>query len=194
MRNLKRIYLIKKDTSKQNDSNNWIEMSVDEYNRFATTDEGQKRKVNIAPLFGFEFGDTDYFVEMEPEEAKKVRSEYNRHCYLQQLEADSGIMTVSSDELDIFDENEKGDFLVDEDAFVDRIYEEKETTQEIQKALMMLTEKQRDIIISLIYTDNPMKVSEYAKLNGLTAPAVIQTRDRALKQLGIILRKMGIGG
>ena len=194
MRKLKRIYLIKKDTSKQKEPNNWIEMSVDEYNRFIATDDGQKRKANIAPLYGFGFGDIDYFVEMEPEEAKKVRSEYNRHCYLQQLEADSGIVTVSSDELDLFDGNEKGDFFVDEDAFVDRIYEEKETTQEIQKALTMLTEKQRDIIVSLIYTDTPMKVSEYAKLKGMTSPAVIQTRDRALKQLGIILRKMGIGG
>ena len=79
-------------------------------------------------------------------------------------------------------------------AFVDKSFIAKETSLEIQKALSMLTDKQRDIICSLVYTDEPVRVIDYAKTHNMTSAAVIQTKERALKQLKKILINFGIGG
>lgn len=70
---------------------------------------------------------------------------------MKRLEKESGCVTVSLNELDLYGENEQEDRIVDQTAFVDKIYIAKETSAEIQKALSMLTDKQRDIICSLVW-------------------------------------------
>lgn len=88
-----------------------------------------------------------YYIETTREEVSKIRKENNRHAYLKRLEKESGCVTVSLNELDLYGENEQEDRIVDPTAFVDKIYIAKETSAEIQKALSMLTDKQRDKVV-----------------------------------------------
>lgn len=191
---MKKLFFVKKDANEPTGANNWIKMDVDEFKQFTSTKEGKNRRNNFAPLFGFGTGDADYYIETTREEVNRIRKDNNRHAYLKKLETESGFVTVSLNELDLFGENEQEDRIVDETAFVEKIYIAKETTSEIKKALSMLTDKQRDIICSLVYTDEPVKVIDYAKSHNMTSAAVIQTKERALKQLKKILIKFGIGG
>lgn len=191
---MRKLFFVKKNVNEPTGASNWIEMNVDEFNEFISTEEGKARKNYFAPLFGFGTGDADYYIETTCEEVSKIRKENNRHAYLKRLEKESGCVTVSLNELDLYGENEQEDRIVDQTAFVDKIYIAKETSAEIQKALSMLTDKQRDIICSLVYTDEPVRVIDYAKAHNMTSVAVIQTKERALKQLKKILIKFGIGG
>lgn len=191
---MRKLFFVKRNVNEPTGASNWIEMNVDEFNKFISTEEGKARKNNFAPLFGFGAGDADYYIETTREEVSKIRKENNRHAYLKRLEMESGCVTVSLNELDLYGENEQEDRIVDPTAFVDKIYIAKETSAEIQKALSMLTDKQRDIICSLVYTDEPVRVIDYAKAHNMTSVAVIQTKERALKQLKKILIKFGIGG
>lgn len=191
---MKKLFFVKKDVNEPTGTNNWIEMNVDEFKKFISTEEGKARKNNFAPLLGFGTGDADYYIETTREEVSKIRKDNNRHAYLKKLEMESGFVTVSLNELDLFGENEQEDRIVDMTAFVDRSFIAKETSLEIQKALSMLTDKQRDIICSLVYTDEPVRIIDYAKTHNMTSAAVIQTKERALKQLKKILINFGIGG
>ena len=191
---MRKLFFVKKNVNEPTGASNWIEMNVDEFKKFISTEEGKARKNNFAPLLGFGTGDADYYIETTREEVGKIRKDNNRHAYLKKLEMESGFVTVSLNELDLFGENEQEDRIVDMTAFVDKSFIEKETSLEIQKALSMLTDKQRDIICSLVYTDEPVRVIDYAKTHNMTSAAVIQTKERALKQLKKILIKFGIGG
>jgi len=191
---MKKLFFVKKNVNEPTGTDNWIEMNVDEFKKFIETEDGRNRRNNFAPLLGFGTGDADYYVETTREEVRKIRKDNNRHAYLKKLEMESGFVTVSLNELDLFDENEKEERITDMTAFVDKIFLAKETSLEIQKALSMLTDKQRDIICLLVYTDEPVRVIDYAKTHNMTSAAVIQTKERALKQLKKILINFGIGG
>lgn len=82
-------------------------MNVDEFNKFISTEEGKARKNNFAPLFGFGTGDADYYIETTREEVSRIRKENNRHAYLKRLEKESGCVTVSLNELDLYGEKNK---------------------------------------------------------------------------------------
>lgn len=161
---MRKLFFVKKNVNEPTGASNWIEMNVNEFNEFISTEEGRARKNNFAPLFGFGTGDADYYIETTREEVGKIRKENNRHAYLKRLEKESGCVTVSLNELDLYGENEQEDRIVDQTAFVDKIYIAKETSAEIQKALSMLTDKQRDIICSLVYTDEPVRVIAYSSI------------------------------
>ena len=191
---MKKLFFVKKNVNEPTGTDNWIEMNVNEFKKFIETEDGRNRRNNFAPLLGFGTGDADYYVETTREEVRKIRKDNNRHAYLKKLEMESGFVTVSLNELDLFDENEKEERITDMTAFVDKIFLAKETSLEIQKALSMLTDKQRDIICLLVYTDEPVRVIDYAKTHNMTSAAVIQTKERALKQLKKILINFGIGG
>lgn len=191
---MKKLFFVKKNVNEPTGTDNWIEMNVDEFKKFIETEAGRNRRNNFAPLLGFGTGDADYYIETTREEVSKIRKDNNRHAYLKKLEMESGFVTVSLNEIDLFGENEQEDRIVDMTAFVDKIFIAKETSLEIQKALSMLTDKQRDIICLLVYTDEPVRVIDYAKTHNMTSAAVIQTKERALKQLKKILINFGIGG
>ena len=56
---MKKLFFVKKDVNEPTGTNNWIEMNVDEFNKFISTVEGIARKNYFAPLLGFGPGDAD---------------------------------------------------------------------------------------------------------------------------------------
>ena len=106
---MKKLFFVKKDVNEPTGTNNWIEMNVDEFKKFISTEEGKARKNNFAPLLGFGTGDADYYIETTREEVSKIRKDNNRHAYLKKLEMESGFVTVSLNELDLFGVNEQED-------------------------------------------------------------------------------------
>lgn len=102
---MRKLFFVKKNVNEPTGASNWIEMNVDEFNEFISTEEGKARKNNFAPLLGFGTGDADYYIETTREEVSKIRKENNRHAYLKRLEKESGCVTVSLNELDLYGEN-----------------------------------------------------------------------------------------
>lgn len=76
---MKKLFFVKKDVNEPTGTNNWIEMNVDEFKKFISTEEGKARKNNFAPLLGFGTGDADYYIETTREEVSKIRKDNNRH-------------------------------------------------------------------------------------------------------------------
>ena len=87
---MRKLFFVKKNVNEPIGASNWIEMNVDEFNEFISTEEGKARKNNFAPLFGFGTGDADYYIETTREEVSRIRKENNRHAYLKRLEKESG--------------------------------------------------------------------------------------------------------
>lgn len=79
---MRKLFFVKKNVNEPTGASNWIEMNVDEFNEFISTEEGKARKNNFAPLFGFGTGDADYYIETTREEVSRIRKENNRHAYL----------------------------------------------------------------------------------------------------------------
>ena len=50
---MRKLFFVKKNVNEPTGASNWIEMNVDEFNEFISTEEGKARKNNFAPLFGF---------------------------------------------------------------------------------------------------------------------------------------------
>ena len=105
---MRKLFFVKKNVNEPTGASNWIEMNVDKFNKFISSEEGKARKNNFAPLFGFGAGDADYYIETTREEVSRIRKENNRHAYLKRLEMESGCVTVSLNELDLRRERTRG--------------------------------------------------------------------------------------
>ena len=74
------IYLVKKNPNKPNSEDNWLMMSIAEFNEFVKTPEAKGRY--FADLGAHEYSDIWYVAECDKETALKWRKELNRHYYL----------------------------------------------------------------------------------------------------------------
>ena len=100
------IYLVKKNPNKPNSEDNWLMMSIAEFNGFVKTPEAKGRY--FADLGAHEYSDIWYVAECDKETALKWRKELNRHYYLKRMERESGLQTVSMSALIIEDEEYNG--------------------------------------------------------------------------------------
>ena len=111
------IYLVKKNPNKPNSEDNWLMMSIAEFNEFVKTPEAKGRY--FADLGAHEYSDIWYVAECDKETALKWRKELNRHYYLKRMERESGLQTVSMSSLIIEDEEYNGEEIIaDPDADV----------------------------------------------------------------------------
>ena len=104
------IYLVKKNPNKPNSEDNWLMMSIAEFNEFVKTPEAKGRY--FADLGAHEYSDIWYVAECDKETALKWRKELNRHYYLKRMERESGLQTVSMSSLIIEDEEYNGEEII----------------------------------------------------------------------------------
>ena len=69
---MRKLFFVKRNINEPTGASNWIEMNVDEFNKFISTEDGKARKNNFAPLFGFGVDDADYYIETTREEVSGI--------------------------------------------------------------------------------------------------------------------------
>lgn len=180
------IYLVKKNPNIPNSSDNWIEMSIDEYNAFVKTPAAQGRY--FADIGGHEDNTTWYVVECPRETALAWRRELNRHYYLKRKEQESGIQTISMSSLIINDEEYNGEEIIP-DSDVDVVAEvmQKITFERLEYALNLLSDWEYEIVYLLYLTDKPISERNLAKKLGLPQKTLNNRKLQILSRIKIFL-------
>ena len=157
------IYLVKKNPNKPNSEDNWLMMSIAEFNEFIKTPEARGRY--FADLGAHEYSDIWYVAECDKETALKWRKELNRHYYLKRMERESGLQTVSMSSLIIEDEEYNGEEIIaDPDADVVAEVMLKIAFETLETALNSLSAEEYMIIHHMFLAEKTMSEREYAKL------------------------------
>ena len=176
------VYLIKKNPNLPNSEDNWIMMSIAEFNEFIKTPVAKGRY--FADVGAHEYSDTWYVVECDKETALKWRRELNRHYYLKRMERESGLKTVSMSSLIINEEEYNGEeILADSDADVVAEVMQKMAFETLEKALDSLTAEEYDILYNLYLTDEPLTEREYGMLKGIPQKTLNDRKIRILKKV-----------
>ena len=176
------IYLVKKNPNKPNSEDNWLMMSIAEFNGFVKTPEAKGRY--FADLGAHEYSDIWYVAECDKETALKWRKELNRHYYLKRMERESGHQTVSMSSLIIEDEEYNGEEIIaDPDADVVAEVMQKIAFETLEKALNSLSAAEYDIIFHLYLADEPLTEREYGALKGIPQKTLNDRKIRILKKV-----------
>lgn len=143
---MRKIYLVKKDPAKDG-QDNWITMNGYEFAMFMKTLEGQARKDGFGQIDACGSDDNIIVMECGAEIARKWRAEKDRHDYLVEKEIASGITTFSYSSIYSEDEDVTGeDMLRDENCNVEEIAVLNLQIEELQSAINMLQEQERNVI------------------------------------------------
>ena len=176
------IYLVKKNPNKPNSEDNWLMMSIAEFNEFVKTPEAKGRY--FADLGAHEYSDIWYVAECDKETALKWRKELNRHYYLKRMERESGLQTVSMSSLIIEDEEYNGEEIIaDPDADVVAEVMQKMDFALLEKALDSLTLDEYELIYRLVLSGDEGSDNDYAAEKKVSPPAVCKRKKRILKKI-----------
>lgn len=176
---IKTIYLVKKNPNKPNSEDNWLMMSIAEFNEFVKTPEAKGRY--FADLGAHEYSDIWYVAECDKETALKRRKELNRHYYLKRMERESGLQTVSMSSLIIEDEEYNGEEIIaDPEADVVAEVMQKIDFDCLTKALDAISDSDYELIYNLILSENPLSEQEFADLKSVSQQAISKRKIKVL--------------
>ena len=157
------IYLVKKNPNKPNSEDNWLMMSIAEFNKFVQTPEAKGRY--FADLGAHEYSDIWYVAECDKETALKWRKELNRHYYLKRMERESEFQTVSMSSLIINEEEYNGEEIIaDPDADVVAEVMQKIAFETLEHALDKLDAEEYALIHHMFLAEETLSEREYAKV------------------------------
>ena len=179
---IKTIYLVKKNPNKPNSEDNWLMMSIAEFNEFVKTPEAKGRY--FADLGAHEYSDIWYVAECDKETALKWRKELNRHYYLKRMERESGLQTVSMSSLIIEDEEYNGEEIIaDPDADVVAEVMQKIAFETLEHALDTLNTEEYEMIYHFFLAEKVLTEREYAAITGIPHQTVHFRKKTILENL-----------
>ena len=176
------IYLVKKNPNKPNSEDNWLMMSIAEFNEFVKTPEAKGRY--FADLGAHEYSDIWYVAECDKETALTWRKELNRHYYLKRMERESGLQTVSMSSLIIEDEEYNGEEIIaDPEADVVAEVMFKIDNDTLTVALDSLKREEYEVIYHFYLSDNPIPELELGVMLGIPRRTLNYRKNTAIKKL-----------
>lgn len=179
---IKTIYLVKKNPNKPNSEDNWLMMSIAEFNEFVKTPDAKGRY--FADLGAHEYSDIWYVAECDKETALKWRKELNRHYYLKRMERESGLQTVSMSSLIIEDEEYSGEEVIaDPEANVVAEVMQKIEFERLALALDSLSAAEYELIHILELAEHPVTLTEVAEVYNVKPSTIMRRRDKILKKI-----------
>lgn len=176
------IYLVKKNPNKPDSEDNWLTMSIAEFNEFIRTPEAKGRY--FADLGAHEYSDVWYIAECDKATALKGRKEFNRHYYLKRMERESGFQTVSMSSLIIGDELYNGEEIIaDPDADVVAEVMQKIALETLETALDSLSAEEFAIIHHMYLAEETLSEREYARVLGVPRMTLRYWKMQALEKV-----------
>ena len=168
-------------------NDNWIEMNSFEFEQFVHTPEGRERRYNFGRLDACSEDDAIIYIECGVEKAKEWESEINRRKYIQKVKKACDVTVCSYSTLISDDypfETYSGEqYLEDTDYDLEEIVMKKLDLERLHDALKTLSQEQMDLICALYLRDEPMSVSQYASVLGISKNAVQCRKNVVLKKL-----------
>lgn len=188
----KKICLVKKDPSLPDAPGNWIVMNGYEFSNFLKTSNGAQRKGNFVSMPPFDYDDPNdiwYVIEYgRKKRRKKVKSQENRAHYVKKNEFDYPLEIVSySHMLDDGQEDDYEHLMIDPDCFVEDDAVDNLQWYEVLTAIDQLSEFDREVITSFYLRKVPETENEYAKRHGITQGSAHERKDRAIRNLRLIV-------
>ena len=186
---MKKIYLVKKDPSKDS-TDNWITMSGYEFARFMETPDGKSRKDNFGQINSCGDGDDILVVECGQAAAAQLRAEKDRHDYLLEQQAASQYTTTSYSSIEDEDEEIPAEnFIPDERVNVAETAFLNLQRKCLREYVNLLTKNDRVLIKALILSDHPLTERQYGEMVGLDRNQVHTAKCRLLRGLKKFLEK-----
>lgn len=185
---MKKIYLAKKDPAMPADGSNWIVMNSYDFAMFMKTPEGQKRKNNFGQLDACSRNEYIIVAECGSESAKEWRSSKDEHDYLVNVEKEMGFTVFSYNTQETSEDDMSGEeLIVDKNCDVEQEVLRKIEYEELYKALSLLSDDDKNLLVCLFLHQKPMTEREYAKEYGEKQTSVNYRKARALERLKKIL-------
>ena len=180
-------YIIARQCDMPMSNDNWIEMNSFEFEQFVHTPEGRERRYNFGRLDACSEDDAIIYIECGVEKAKEWESEINRRKYIQKVKKACDVTVCSYSTLISDDypfETYSGEqYLEDTDYDLEEIVMKKLDLERLHDALKTLSQEQMDLICALYLRDEPMSVSQYASVLGISKNAVQCRKNVVLKKL-----------
>ena len=184
---MKKIFLIKKDITK-NAQDNWIIMNSHDFYMFSKTEDGKLRTRNVVRMPDEEKTGPILYMEVDDDTAKEWRSEFNHMAYRNRISTESQISTVSYHGIKTEDEELSGEDLIsDSDCDVEAEALSTICISSLKKAFASLSDSERTLIEYLYLSDSPMTEREYAALLGISHQRVNKKKIAVLKKLKKIM-------
>ena len=170
------VYMVKKDVSLPNQSDNWFLFSGKKFKEYIESHDMTGRY--FANLGGEENAPEIYIAECSKEQCRKWTAEYERHKYLRKVEKESNVVVFLESqlcrdgvELSLDDITASDDSLIEDDFIRNFEYEE------LRKAMELLPSKQRRAL-ELFYFSN--KVLSKDELDNIHLKRIEAARIEAI--------------
>ena len=186
---MKKIYLGKKDVTKDNCPDNWIQMNAYEFAMFVQTPEGAARREGFGQLDAVGTNDAIIFIECGADTARKWRSDKDHHDYLAEAESSSGIATFSLEGMQDDEESEDQgkDLIADEKVNVEADVIAKLELEALRAVIKYLSAVEMELVSKLFYEDKPITENELGKLLGISREEVHALKRRVFRKLRKLL-------
>jgi len=185
---MEKIYLVKKDPTKDN-PDNWIIMNRKRFENFLATPEGKARENDFGVLRGCSKKDKKIFIECGKDAVSQLKSENRREQYICSRNQNSGFTVLAFSELYDCDDNED-EIEVDVEDTTVNVEESALKAMEreaVREAVQRLTNKEQAIIETMFFGKTPKSEYQCAAILGLSYSTVHESKRRAFKKLKAFL-------
>ena len=176
-------YWIKKNYEMDYAQDNWLLLTLEEFEEFLKTEEGKRRKKGIARMPYCEKDEVSFW-ECGEATALEWIKEDNRHQYLRTLPNHEKIEVLSIEAMLNAEGEEFGeDCIPDPDEDVVREVMRKMEIEQLHRALAMLNSKERQVIDCLFLQAEPMSEREMSAKTGIPRMTINSRKQQALQKL-----------
>lgn len=176
-------YWIKKNYEMDYAQDNWLLLSLEEFEEFLKTPDGQKRKNGIARMPYCEKDEVSYW-ECGEDEAEQWRMQNRRHNYLVETAEEVKAEIISIEGMLNEDGEEFGeDCIPDPDEDVVRDVIKQMEKQRLHTVLSILKEAEMEMIFQLYLREKPITEKEYAVLIGESQQTVHYRKKALLEKI-----------
>ena len=124
-------------------------------------------------------------IECSEEEYKEIKAIKNRENYIRKRQNETAFKEISSNQIvdDSEEDIEMIDTIEDENSNVEEICEKKERYEKLYKAIEMLSDEEKDMIIKFFFLEKPMTERQYAEEKGLHYMTIHNRKVALLKKI-----------
>lgn len=182
-------YWIKKNYEMDYAQDNWLLLTLEEFEEFLKTEEGKRRKKGIARMPYCEKDEVSFW-ECGEATALEWIKEDNRHQYLRALPENEKIEVLSIEAMLNAEGEEYGEDCIpdpDEDVVSEVIH--KMEIEQLRRALALLNPKERQVIECLFFAGEPKSEREVAVILGVSQFTINERKKGAFAKIKKIFEK-----
>lgn len=169
------IYMVKKDVSLPNQSDNWFLFSSKEFKEYIESHDMTDRY--FANLGGEENAPEIYIAECNKEQCRKWTAEYERHKYLRKVEKESKVVVFLESQLSNDDaELSLDDITASDDPLIEDDYILKFEYEKLKEALKKLPSGQRTVLEHIYF---PYEVLSQSQIDDIYSKRIVAAQLEA---------------